>query len=92
MDSSAAAARIGALVAAAGAAMPFRARCLHQSIALRRMLSRRGIPVVVHLGVARDQTDRGRQDFAAHAWVSVGPRVISGDGALEKYATVARFG
>jgi len=84
--------RLGALVSAVGSAAPFRARCLQQSIALRQMLSRRGIPAVVHLGIARDRAQRAGTDDAAHAWVSVGARVVSGGGALENYATVARFG
>jgi hypothetical protein len=28
---------------------------------------------------------------AAHAWVTVGSRVVSGEGVLGKYAVVARF-
>lgn len=86
------AARLGRLVEAAGRSLPFRARCLQQSIALRRMLARRGIPAIVHLGVARDHADRVRPDEAAHAWVAVGPQIVSGGGALDRYATVARFG
>ncbi len=84
---------IGHVVEVVGRCLPFRARCLQQVIAVRRMLTRRGIPAVVYLGVARDQADRARADLgrAAHAWVSVGSRVINGDGVLEKYAIVARF-
>ena len=57
------------------------------------MLNRRDIPALVYLGVARDAADRARadEDRAAHAWVAVGSRVISGDGVLEQYAIVARF-
>jgi len=84
---------IGHVVAVVGRCLPFRALCLQQAIAVRRMLTRRGIPAVVYLGVARDQADRAQADLgrAAHAWVAVGSRVVSGDGVLEKYAIVARF-
>jgi len=84
---------IGHVVEVVGRCLPFRALCLQQVIAVRRMLTRRGIPAVVYLGVARDQADRARPDLgrAAHAWVVVGSRVVSGDGVLEKYAIVARF-
>jgi hypothetical protein len=84
---------IGHVVEVVGRCLPFRTLCLQQAIAVRRMLTRRGIPAVVYLGVARDQADRARSDLgqAAHAWVAVGSRVVSGDGVLEKYAIVARF-
>ena len=84
---------IGHVVEVVGRCLPFRALCLQQAIAVRRMLTRRGIPAMVYLGVARDRADRAQADLgqAAHAWVAVGSRVVSGDGVLEKYAIVARF-
>ncbi len=84
---------IGHVVEVVGRCLPFRALCLQQAIAVRRMLTRRGIPAVVYLGVARDRADRAQADLglAAHAWVTVGSRVVSGDGVLDKYAIVARF-
>ena len=84
---------IGHVVAVVARCMPFRARCLQQAIAVRRMLERRGIPATVHLGVARDAADRARaaEGRAAHAWVTVGSRVVSGEAGLESYAVVARF-
>lgn len=87
------AAAIGHVVGVVGRCMPFRALCLQQAIAVRRMLNRRGIPAMVYLGISRDQSDRIRADLgrAAHAWVTVGSRVVSGEGVLEKYAVVARF-
>ncbi len=84
---------IGHVVEVVGRSLPFRALCLQQAIAVRRMLTRRGIPAMVYLGIARDRVDRARADLgqAAHAWVMVGSRVVSGDGVLDKYAIVARF-
>ena len=84
---------IGHVVEIVGRCMPFRALCLQQAIAVRRMLDRRGIPAMVYLGIARDRADRAQAELgrAAHAWVTVGSRVISGEGVLEKYAIVARF-
>ncbi len=84
---------IGHVVEVVGRCLPFRALCLQQAIAVRRMLTRRGIPAMVYLGVARDRADRAQADLgrAAHAWVTVGSRVVSGEGVLEKYAIVARF-
>lgn len=86
-----AAAEIGRVVSIAAGVLPFRARCLQQAIAVRRMLTRRDIPAMVYLGVAREQRSRAEADHAAHAWVTVGARVISGDGVIDKFAIVARF-
>ena len=85
------AAEIGALIASAANVLPFRAKCLQQAIAVRRMLDRRQIPATVHLGVARSHVDRADADRAAHAWVLVGSRVVSGEDQLERFAVVARF-
>lgn len=88
-----AAEEIGHVVEVVGRCMPFDARCLQQAIAVRRMLTRRGIPATVYLGIARDRADRTDATLgrAAHAWVIVGTRVVSGDGVLDNYAIVARF-
>lgn len=76
----------GRIVAAAARRMPFRALCLQQAIAVRRMLTRRGVPVVVYLGVSAKGTPR-----MAHAWVAAGDSIISGDTDLEQYVVVGRF-
>ena len=87
------AAEIGRMVAVVARSMPFRAACLQQAIAVRRMLRRRGILATVLLGVSRDAAERAapRDRAAAHAWVTVGSAVINGDGDLARYAVVARF-
>lgn len=86
--------RIGRIVDKVARYLPFRALCLQQAIAVRRMLRRRGVPVSVCLGISRNREDRAAPALgrAAHAWVEVGDRVVSGAGELERYAVVARFG
>lgn len=85
---------IGRMVEKVARAMPFRALCLQQAIAVRRMLRRRGVRAMVMLGVSRNAADRAepRKGAAAHAWVTVGGRVVNGDADLERYTVVARFG
>jgi hypothetical protein len=85
---------IGDVVSAVGRVAPFRALCLQQAIAVRRMLRRRGVPAAVFLGVSRDRADRAAPDLgrAAHAWVKVGTQVVNGVGDLDRYVVVARFG
>lgn len=55
---------LACLVGIAAAHAPFRVTCLHRSLALRRLLRRRGIPCALRLGVRT--SDRA---FEAHAWV-----------------------
>jgi hypothetical protein len=80
------AAEIGAVVAAVAAAAPFRARCLQQALAVRRMLARRGVPVTVHIGMALDPAAR-----EAHAWVTAGDRVVSGGTDLDRFVVIGSF-
>lgn len=88
------AAEIGRMVEVVARFMPFRARCLQQAIAVRRMLRRRDVKATVLLGVSRNAADRGASPpvAAAHAWVTVGARVVNGDANLASYTVVARFG
>ena len=74
--------------------MPFRALCLQQAIAVKRMLARRDLEATVLFGVSREAADRASQDAgpAAHAWVKVGATVVNGDANLAKFTVVARFG
>lgn len=58
-------------VARAGARLPG-GTCLAQSIALTRMLRKKGVPANVRIGVTADGA------FAAHAWVEVDGAVVAG--------------
>ena len=85
------ASEIGHMVRRVAVGLPIRAMCLQQAIAVRRMLSRRGIPAQVFLGIARNRAARATKGSAAHAWVTVGSEVVSGREGLEDFAVVARF-
>lgn len=87
------AAEIGAVVERVAARLPFRALCLQQALATRRMLRRRGVPATVFLGLLRDPAARqgGGADDRAHAWVQSGSRVVSGDRDLDRFAVVGAF-
>lgn len=79
---------IGRVVANVAARMPFRALCLQQALAVRRMLDRRGVPAVVYLGLAKE-AHGGQRD--AHAWVEAGSRVVSGNMDLDRFAVIGVF-
>ncbi len=69
--------------------LPWESRCLVQAVAGQRMLCGRGLPSTLYLGVANDEESG---ELVAHAWLRSGERILTGDGRLERYAVVARFG
>ena len=71
-------------IGAAAKRVPWRAKCLEQAIAAKLMLRRRGVQSTLYLGVTRDP-------FAAHAWLRVGDRNVTGGQDVSRYAVVASF-
>ena len=69
---------------------PFRAVCIHQSIAAKLMLRRRGIPSTMYFGVSRS-VDDGKIKLAAHAWVRAGQIEMTGFDEAELFQEIARF-
>lgn len=82
------AADIGWAVRAAARFWPWRSTCLVMTMAARRMLSRRGIPVTLYLGVRRIEDASG---MAAHAWLRCGPFLVVGKHGHEQFTVVATF-
>jgi hypothetical protein len=66
--------RVGWAVAVASRYVPGASTCLVRAIAAARLLAREGYPSRIHIGVARP----GPEGLAAHAWVTVGGRVVVG--------------
>lgn len=54
-------------------ALPFRAVCLQQGVAAKLMLRRRGIPSVLHFGVAADSSG-----LNPHAWLDTAGARVTG--------------
>ena len=67
--------------------MPFRAKCLEQALALRSMLRRRGIASVLHYGIRNDGSG-----LSAHAWLTIGGKIVIGGSSAAQFAEVATFG
>ena len=67
--------------------VPWRAVCFQRGLALHLMLRRRGIPSVLHYGVAQRQ-DEG---LRAHVWISAGDRTVLGGEEAPQFACVASF-
>ncbi|MDQ3648509.1 MAG: lasso peptide biosynthesis B2 protein [Actinomycetota bacterium] len=72
--------RVARGVRRAGRLLPGGDNCLVQSIALERMLRRRGHPAELRIGVRR-----APEGLAAHAWVEHGGRALL-EGGLQRFA------
>jgi hypothetical protein len=67
--------------------VPWRAVCFQRGLALHWMLRRRGIPSVLHYGVAQD----GPEGLRAHVWVTVEGRDVIGGEEAAGFACLATF-
>lgn len=65
--------------------VPWRAVCFQRGLALHLMLRRRGIPSVLHYGVA--QSD----GLKAHVWVDVDAQTVLGSEEAPRFACLASF-
>lgn len=76
---------VGLMVTHMAKRMPFRAVCLQQSLAAVLMLKRRGLPVDVCLGVARDAGGA----LVAHAWSQCEGHPVTGESEDGTYQLIA---
>jgi len=78
---------IARIVEVASRRMPWLKTCLAQALAAQVLLTRRGYPALLRIGVARG--DQG--EFQAHAWVESRGKVLIGGGSeLKRYAPLGR--
>lgn len=68
--------------------VPWRSDCFPQTIAARMILKRKGYASIIHIGVERV----GDDELAGHAWLTCGDFVVTGDGGLERYTELHRYG
>ena len=61
------------------------ARCLPQALACQALLARSGHTSRLEIGVAKDE----KNEFAAHAWVVCGGRIVIGESEVERYTPLA---
>lgn len=67
--------------------VPWRVVCFQRGLTLHLMLRRRGIPSVLHYGVAQD----AEKGLRAHVWVSVDGRDVLGGEEAAEFTCVASF-
>lgn len=80
---------IGEAVRTAAGNTPWESACLVQTLTAQRMLSKRGIGGIFHLGAAMDDT--AGEKLRAHAWLQCGNRIITGEAGHEQYAVLSTF-
>jgi hypothetical protein len=78
---------IGWAVGILGRRVPWDARCLAQALAATSMLRRRGMEGTVSFGARLDKT----AGFEAHAWLSIGSYVVTGEAVHEQFKTFTSF-
>lgn len=82
---------IGRSVRATAKVTPWSAVCLPQAMAASILLKLRGIPHVVHFGLAPGEARPEAAPMQAHAWIIAGERIVTGAPVLPEYRIVATF-
>jgi len=77
---------IGWAVGTLGRRVPWDGRCMAQALAASVMLRRRGLEGTVSFGART-----GAAGFEAHAWLRLGPCVVTGGPAHQSFKTFTTF-
>ena len=78
--------RVGWAVGVSSRRTPWKTPCLVEAIAAQRMLTRRHLPSVLHLGLTKEGGT-----MTAHAWLQCGELMLTGGGPVPEYTPVASF-
>jgi hypothetical protein len=81
--------RIGQITELTARYTPWKSQCLVQAIMAKSLLGFYRVPYVVHLGAK--MTTEAKKPMKAHAWVKVGPRVITGREGHKTFGIVSSF-
>jgi hypothetical protein len=65
--------------------IPLASTCLTQALAVQMLLTRRGYPALLHIGVVTV----GNNELQAHAWVESAGEVVIGGFDIERYTPLA---
>lgn len=78
---------VGWAVGVLGRRVPWDGRCLAQTLAATGMLRRRGLEGTVSFGACQGESE----GFDAHAWLRVGPCVVTGGPAHQRFKVFTTF-
>lgn len=89
------ASRMGKLMHSVSKNVPWESKCLTDALCVKWLLNRYRIPAVFYLGAKIDNstedTGSSKNSMQAHAWVSVGPYVVTGAPEHLDFQVVATF-
>ena len=77
--------RVSWAVQVASRYTPKERSCLTEALTAQLLLTRRGYPALLHIGVARGEWGT----FQAHAWVESGGKILTGEPGHERFAPLA---
>jgi len=87
--------RIGRITDLVARYTPWESKCLVQAIMVRALLGYYNIPYVMHLGVTKSMAQEsgveGGSILKAHAWLSVGPWIVTGRDGHRAFTIVSTF-
>ena len=78
---------IGWAVGILGSRVPWDGRCLARALAATGMLRRRGLESTVIFGACQNESS----GFDAHAWLRLGPFIVTGEPEHERFRTLTTF-
>ncbi len=81
--------KVGRIAGKMARHLPFRARCLAQSMAAQWMLRRRGIRSILAFGVRRSVGENASLEY--HAWLMVGGECVIGGSEIGSYSPFPPF-
>ncbi|GMR00476.1 MAG: hypothetical protein BMS9Abin18_1326 [Zetaproteobacteria bacterium] len=82
--------RIGRITELAASYTPWQSKCLVQAMAAKVLLAHYRIPYVLHLGVTK-AAGQSFDALKAHAWLSVGPWIITGREGHRAFTIISTF-
>ena len=78
--------RVGELIELGSRNTPWNSNCLTQAVTGKLLLSGYKIPTIISFGVVKES-----DELNAHAWLSLGDVVITGNEGLDKYTVVGEL-
>lgn len=76
------------IVTAVSKRMPWTCNCMVQALTAKKMLSRRGIPTTMYMGVALDANG----NMEAHAWLRCCSEYVTGQAGMERFTVTTVYG
>lgn len=90
-EQAAMASRMGKLMYSVSKNVPWESKCLTDALCVKWLLDRYKIPAVFYLGARINSDETSADAMQAHAWLAVGPYVVTGAPEHLDFQVVATF-